>query len=65
MYPKSPNYGTSEECNQTQISFPPQHQERQPGLEYLMDPRPISENPDSLYVSGQVLHVNGGTITGS
>ncbi|MDO5346360.1 MAG: SDR family oxidoreductase [Lachnospiraceae bacterium] len=25
------------------ISFPPQHQSRQPGLEYIMDPRPVSE----------------------
>lgn len=27
-------------------SFPPQHQYNQPGAEYLVDPRPISENPE-------------------
>lgn len=25
--------------------FPPQHQSRQPGIEYIMRPRPVSENP--------------------
>ncbi len=25
--------------------FPPQHQDEQPGLEYLMDPRPVAERP--------------------
>ncbi len=29
--------------NNAPRNFPPQHQDRQPGLEYLMDPRPISE----------------------
>lgn len=32
-----------EQCQNFPVSFPPQHQEVQPGLEYIMDPRPISE----------------------
>ncbi len=27
------------------VVFPPQHQDRQPGLEYVMNPRPVSERP--------------------
>ena len=27
------------------LEFPPQHQEKQPGMEYLMEPRPIFDNP--------------------
>lgn len=30
-------------CGNVPLSFPPQHQNRQPGLEYVMNPRPISE----------------------
>ncbi len=37
------NYGCIQECEEIPLSFPPQHQERQPGLEYIMNPRPISE----------------------
>lgn len=36
-------YGYTQECEKIQFSFPPQHQEKQPGLEYIMDPRPVSE----------------------
>ncbi|MCM1144979.1 MAG: SDR family oxidoreductase [Blautia sp.] len=32
-----------EECNQDKIAFPPQHQDRQPGFEYVMEPLPVSE----------------------
>lgn len=31
------------DCGDIPLSFPPQHQNRQPGIEYVMDPRPISE----------------------
>ena len=31
------------DCKEVPIAFPPQHQNTQPGMEYMMDPRPISE----------------------
>lgn len=31
------------DCEKNKLSFPPQHQDQQPGLEYIMDPIPISE----------------------
>ncbi len=32
-------------CKNYRIEFPPQHQDKQPGMEYLMTPRPIFNNP--------------------
>lgn len=46
MYPSYPYYGSEVQCKSVPLSFPPQHQARQPGMEYLMVPRPISENPE-------------------
>ena len=40
---KNNDYGYTEECEKIPFSFPPQHQNQQPGLEYIMEPRPISE----------------------
>lgn len=40
---KSSEYGYERECRDIPLSFPPQHQDRQPGLEYVMNPRPVSE----------------------
>lgn len=37
------NYGYMRECEDIPFSFPPQHQDEQPGLEYIMEPRPVSE----------------------
>lgn len=45
MYPTYPYYGYEKKCENVPVSFPPQHQEKQPGLEYLMNPKPISDNP--------------------
>jgi len=45
-YPMYPNYGTITRYEDIPISFPEQHQFRQPGLEELMVPRPIIENPN-------------------
>lgn len=45
------------------IAFPPQHQNRQPGFEYVMVPRPISENPNykgSNKLKGKVAIITGG-----
>ncbi|WP_300416822.1 SDR family NAD(P)-dependent oxidoreductase [uncultured Oscillibacter sp.] len=42
-------------------TFPPQHQDRQPGLEYQMNPRPISEcAPPSPKLAGRVALITGG-----
>lgn len=32
-------------CKDYKVEFPPQHQDTQPGMEYLMTPRPIFNNP--------------------
>lgn len=44
MYPVYKNIDTKENCEVVKVNFPPQHQDCHPGLEYLMNPRPISEN---------------------
>ncbi len=41
-----PYLGYKKECKKIPITFPPQHQPVQPGLETLMHPRPIFNNPD-------------------
>lgn len=42
-------------------AFPPQHQDRQPGLEYQMNPHPISEcAPSSPKLAGRVALITGG-----
>ncbi|MGG3283564.1 SDR family oxidoreductase [Paenibacillus solani] len=40
-----PYVGSKTVCKEQPIAFPPQHQSCQPGLESLMSPRPISEDP--------------------
>lgn len=45
MIPGYPYYSQETKCKQEPVTFPPQHQDRQPGLEYLMSPLPISDNP--------------------
>lgn len=39
-------YGQYIKCEPQIISFPPQHQDVQPGIEAIMDPRPIFDNPN-------------------
>ncbi|HBS61073.1 MAG TPA: NAD(P)-dependent oxidoreductase [Firmicutes bacterium] len=63
MYPQYPYFGIKEKCEAVPITFPPQCQSRQPGLEYLLVPRPISENPQSLgsdKLRGRVAIITGG-----
>ncbi|MNO21253.1 General stress protein 39 [compost metagenome] len=63
MNPVYPYYGEHTVCRVQPIAFPPQHQDRQPGLESLMQPRPISENPDSRgsgKLDGKVALITGG-----
>ncbi|MDF2843218.1 MAG: NAD(P)-dependent oxidoreductase [Herbinix sp.] len=45
-YPMYPNYGTITMYKDIPISVPEQRQLRQPGIEDLMVPRPIIENPN-------------------
>ena len=44
IYPVYKNIGTKENCEVVKVNFPPQHQDCHPGMEYLMNLRPISEN---------------------
>lgn len=63
MYPVYPYFGCEEKCEAVPITFPPQHQCRQPGMEYLLQPRPISENPQekgSGKLCGKVAIITGG-----
>ena len=55
--------GVKENCKDVKVQFPPQHQECQPGLEYIMMPRPISNNPYSMgsgKLQGKVAIITGG-----
>lgn len=38
-------YGYVQKCRLIPIAFPPQYQPQQPGIESIMVPRPVSENP--------------------
>ena len=63
MYPVYKSLGVKEECKDVKVQFPPQHQECQPGLEYIMMPRPISNNPYSRgsgTLQGKVAIITGG-----
>ena len=62
-YPTYPYRGIAEKCRQVSLTFPPQHQPDQPGLEYLMNPLPIAENPTakgSGKLAGKVALITGG-----
>lgn len=40
------DYGYGYKCTKYKVQFPPQEQDVQPGMEYLMKPRPIFDNPN-------------------
>ncbi|PWT96360.1 MAG: NAD(P)-dependent oxidoreductase [Bacteroidetes bacterium] len=61
-YPLYSYYGKEIKCEEQAISFPPQQQKRQPGLEYLMNPRPIFDNPS--YIGSKKLSNKTAIITG-
>ncbi len=46
MYPEIPYVGYSEQKVTVPITFVPQHQNVQPGIEYVMQPNPIFDNPN-------------------
>lgn len=63
MYPVYPYYSYREVCEEVPVTFPPQHQDRQPGLEYLMVPPPIFEYEGykgSGKLKGKVAIITGG-----
>jgi len=63
MIPMIPYYSYETQCRQVPLTFPPQHQNVQPGLEYLMHPQPISDNPGykgSGKLAGKVAIITGG-----
>lgn len=61
-YPEYHYYRMKEECRQRPVAFPPQMQENQPGLEYLVDPPPIFDNLN--YKSAGKLKGKAAIITG-
>lgn len=62
-YPIYPNYGKITKYEEVPISNPEQRQLRQPGLESLMIPKPIIENPHykgSEKLKGKIALITGG-----
>jgi len=62
-YPMHPNYGKITQYEDVPITVPEQRQYRQPGVEKLMDPRPIIENPSyqgSNKLMNKVALITGG-----
>jgi NAD(P)-dependent dehydrogenase (short-subunit alcohol dehydrogenase family) len=62
-YPMYPNYGKITRYEDIPITVPEQRQLRQPGVEKLMVPRPIIENPNyrgSGKLTGKVALITGG-----
>lgn len=62
-YPMYPNYGKITKFQEVPITVPEQRQYKQPGLEGLMQPRPIIENPNyigSSKLKGKVALITGG-----
>ncbi|XEC97402.1 SDR family oxidoreductase [Paenibacillus tarimensis] len=58
-----PIYGSYAKCETIPIYFPPQYQPQQPGIESIMIPRPVSENPayaGSGKLRGKVAIITGG-----
>ena len=62
MSPEYPYLGYQDESKKIPITFPAQHQNVQPGMEFSMDPPPIFENPD--YVPSNKLKNKVAIITG-
>ncbi|WPC39777.1 SDR family oxidoreductase [Clostridium sp. JS66] len=58
-----PYFGYTTECKKIPITFPPQHQPVQPGLEVLMHPKPIFNDPKyvgSGKLKNKVVLITGG-----
>jgi NAD(P)-dependent dehydrogenase (short-subunit alcohol dehydrogenase family) len=62
-YPLYPHYGKITQYEEIPLTVPEQRQYRQPGVEKLMEPRPIIENPQyrgSGKLKGKVALITGG-----
>ncbi|WP_336822256.1 SDR family oxidoreductase [Sporosarcina sp. USHLN248] len=62
-YPMQPNYGKITQYEDVPMTVPEQRQYRQPGVEKLMNPRPIIENPSykgSEKLTNKVALITGG-----
>lgn len=62
-YPMYPNYGKITKYQDIALTVPEQRQVRQPGVESLMVPRPIVENPNYIgsgKLKGKVALITGG-----
>ncbi len=62
-YPEYPYIGFKDENLKTPLTFPPEHQDTQPGMDYLMNPAPLFENPNyvpSGKLNGKVALITGG-----
>lgn len=57
-----PFLGYQKKCEQVPVQFPPQHQPAQPGLETLMEPKPVFDNP--AYVGTGKLKGKAALVTG-
>jgi len=60
---KKKHYGSETKCEEIEWTFPPQHQTRQPGFEYLMEPLPIFDNPNYIgtgKLKGRTAIITGG-----
>ncbi|WP_258920981.1 SDR family oxidoreductase [Heyndrickxia coagulans] len=63
MDSKSSYYGSEIKCEEVSNTFPPQHQTRHPGFEYLMIPRPVYDNPHYIgtgKLNNKVAIISGG-----
>jgi NAD(P)-dependent dehydrogenase (short-subunit alcohol dehydrogenase family) len=57
------SYGSIQKCEEMPVQFPPQHQDVHPGLQYVMNPQPISEVESykpSGKLKGKVAIITGG-----
>jgi len=57
------DYGYGYKCNKYKVVYPPQEQDKQPGMEYLMNPRPVFDNPNykaAGKLCGKVAIITGG-----
>ncbi|GAA0346662.1 SDR family oxidoreductase [Bacillus carboniphilus] len=62
MYFRNPYYAMTMKCEEQPLTFPPQHQHIQPGIEKLMKPRPVIEDPE--YKGTKKLENKVAVITG-
>lgn len=63
MYPEYPYLGYKDVTKQIPITFPKQHQDTEPGIESIMNPPPIFDNPNvptGNKLSGKVAVISGG-----